>query len=849
MNGTNRNDSLVGSGLVDVINGQAGDDFLDGGAGDDRLDGGTGNDEVNGGADNDFLDGGNGNDTVDGGTGNDTIDGDTGNDILTGGSGDDSLDGGNGNDTVAGDEGNDTIEGDTGDDVLDGGAGNDFIDGGNGRDTLTGGTGNDTLEGDTGNDSLDGGDGDDLIDAGTGNDTLIGGIGADTLNGVEGNDSIDGGADNDVINGGGNNDVLTGGTGDDSLEGGNGNDLLNGDEGDDTLSGGGNSDTLNGDVGNDVLEGGSGNDTLNGDDGDDILNGGDGNDLIVGGLGSDTLNGGDGNDSIIVDRDFLSSSLDLESIQRASETANVIDGGAGNDTIVIGDSIATPKSDNQILFGRGDGRDVVELRETLVNADDIDSTSLIFKSGLSPEDVTVDILSPSQPDIVFRIIDTGETLTLDADFGLFLEQLTLSFEDGGFINFANIDIASIIEQTSGNQTVNLSTLVEAEPERVEGIQGTENADDLVGTSGDDVFFSRGLSQEVESILGNGGSDTLILDADDIFAQDSANDSNAHFRIRDFTIDDTSSNDEADVLDIGNFLLGSNLDATNIGNYLYVVSGTFGENRTSIFIDREGQFTDQDRANLTNDPAAGGNGADLFLEFQGLDGTNNLEDITGFADNTIEQFQALIDLGFLDLSNANSEAIERPEIDESAPIIIQGTEGNDSLLGSDNDDLFFSEGLSEGAESIQGNGGSDTLIIEADDAVATDIADDSHAHIRIRDFVIDDVTTNSEADVLDISDLLSGFSISIDNLGDHLHIVSGTFNNNRTSIFIDRDGEFSDEERAALTLDPAAGGQGADLFLEFQGLEENNNFAEITGFADNTFEQLQSLIDLGFLEVA
>jgi Ca2+-binding RTX toxin-like protein len=805
-------------------------------------------------------------------------------------------------DTISGGAGQDSIDGGYGDDLLLGNADNDYIVGGSGDDTLIGGAGNDNLIGDhfrgeVGNDLLDGGAGNDFLNGREGNDVyLFGkGDGFDTISTTTLQSLIDEGvsrtlmfksgvlpSDVQFLKDGSNLQFRLTETGE-TIE------IVNWFNTSETYSGqlqnivfedGGflnlaklqaiandqpiyasavsesdyptaGNDTLMGTDDVDSIFGGDGDDLLFGLGNNDILDGGSGNDTITGGLGGDVINGGDGDDLIIADEDIFSL-IETPTDTTNEENVNVIDGGAGNDTIVIGDAIASPKSNNQILFGRGDGHDLVDFRETLTSTEDLDRISLIFKSGLRPEDVELDI-APSQQsfaeqeDIVFRIIDTGETLTLDADFGLFPELITINFEDGGLIDLGTLDLEQIIEQTTGNQTVNLSTLLTTL--EATSIQGTQGADNLVGTAGNDLFFSGGLSQGVETILGGGGSDTLVLDSDDTHAQDNANNSAAHFRIRDFVIDDVTTNNEADVLDIGSFLLGSNLNASNIGNYLHVVSGTFGYSRSSIFVDREGQFTDQDRANLTNGGSTGGNGSDLFLEFQGHAANNNFAVLTGFADNTVEQFQALIDLGFLDLSKANSEAIARPVDDESDAIQIQGTANADNLLGSDRDDIFFSRGLSRGVESIRGNGGSDTLVITADDTVATDIANNNNAHVRIRDFIIDNVDTNNEADVLDISDLLSGFSISENDLEHHLHIVSGTFGHNRSSIFIDRDGAFTDEERAALTADASRGGQGADLFLEFQGHAGNNNLAELTGFADNTIEQLQALIDMGFLKVS
>ncbi|WP_415896380.1 calcium-binding protein [Neptuniibacter sp. QD57_21] len=53
---------------------------------------------------------------------------------------------------------------------------------------------------------------------------------------------------------------------------------------------------------NDILKGTFGNDSLKGNDGDDVINGGSGNDYIVGGLGDDILNGDHGSDIYIFNR-------------------------------------------------------------------------------------------------------------------------------------------------------------------------------------------------------------------------------------------------------------------------------------------------------------------------------------------------------------------------------------------------------------------------------------------------------------------------------------------------------------------------------------------------------------------
>lgn len=82
INGTNQNDTLIGTCEADRIEGLNGNDSLYGLVGDDQLDGSNGNDTLQGGTGNDRLNGGNGSDRNYAGKGRDPLTGGNGDDIF-----------------------------------------------------------------------------------------------------------------------------------------------------------------------------------------------------------------------------------------------------------------------------------------------------------------------------------------------------------------------------------------------------------------------------------------------------------------------------------------------------------------------------------------------------------------------------------------------------------------------------------------------------------------------------------------------------------------------------------------------------------------------------------------------
>ncbi|QIP09812.1 cadherin-like domain-containing protein [Bradyrhizobium symbiodeficiens] len=345
IHGTEGDDFLIGTPLVDVIDAGPGNDIVYGRESADTIYGGEGNDRLVGGADDDILFGGPGNDVIFGGAGNDTLFGEAG------------------DDTFYGEDGNDLMLGGEGDDFASGGQGNDTVLGGPGNDTLHGDDGNDRIEGEQGDDHIDGGAGNDVLLGGAGNDCIAGGAGDDTIHGEEGNDRIDGGAGNDTVCGDAGDDHIAGGAGDDTLKGGDGDDHLDGGAGEDVLAGG---------AGNDFIDTGCGDDVI-------VLGIEAGHDVIHGGDGADTLDlsqivfdeNVDLPDGILEICDGQSAQIfEIENVHGghgrdrlvADAHVNIMEGGDGNDTFVFQDLAALTNEggprDHIVDFSVGDRLDL-----------------------------------------------------------------------------------------------------------------------------------------------------------------------------------------------------------------------------------------------------------------------------------------------------------------------------------------------------------------------------------------------------------------------------------------------------------------------------------------------------------
>nr|WP_281502775.1 hypothetical protein [Aliiroseovarius sp. F47248L] len=370
LNGTELADVLQGNEGTETLNGLGGDDLMLMSPGADVFNGGDGSDTVSYaagtyGAIVDMLSNNNRGaaagdiylsiENIIGTQFDDTLGGDNIANLILGGDGDDIIVGFGGDDTLEGGEGDDVLRGGYGADVLIGGEGFDTADYSDaiqgisvsllsgitdlgalgdvlsGFEGLTGSIHNDYLAGDQSANVIMGGAGSDIIEGFGGQDVLRGGLGSDQLFGGDDNDNLFGGMGDDVLEGGAGADLLDGGEGQDTADyrrastglGVNlqANSATGSAAGDSFLSienffGSNHDDEIIGNNEVNHLFGEDGNDTIDGGGGNDLIRGGAGDDVIIGGTGQNLLYGDDGDDLFY-----------------SSDCRSLFDGGDGLDTI------------------------------------------------------------------------------------------------------------------------------------------------------------------------------------------------------------------------------------------------------------------------------------------------------------------------------------------------------------------------------------------------------------------------------------------------------------------------------------------------------------------------------------
>ena len=605
---------------------------------------------------------------------------------------------------------------------------------------------------------------------GTGlNDTLTASPEGSRLFGLESNDTLVGDIGNDILNGGEGNDQLIGGEGDDILNGGNGLDFA--DYADatssvnvdlniqgvaqDTLGGG--MDTLidiervTGSNFDDVLIGDAGNNVLTGLDGDDQLIGGEGNDSLRGGEGNDILNGGDGFDTADYVDATSGVSVDLNIQGVAQDTL-----GAGMDTLIDIERVTGSDFDD-ILIGNternelfgGDGNDV------LIGGDGNDD----LRGGGGDD-----------------ILDGGDGLD------------RVEYTDATASVVIDLNIQGVAQDTLG---AGIDTLID-----IERITGSVFDDVLIGDAGNNTL--RGEEGNDQLIGGEGNDQLLGGEGNDIL-----NGGNGLFDTANYVDATSGVNVDLNIQGIAQDTLGGGMDT--LIDIESVIGSQFddvliGDAANNVLTGRDGD--DQLIGGGGNDNLRGGLGDDILNGGDGLFDVANYIDATsgvsvdlniqGVAQDTLGGgMDTLIDIELITGSNFDDVLIG-----DAGNNILRGEEGNDQLIGGAGNDTLYGE---SGTDNLTGGAGADRFLFEAINAF--------NGIDQINDFNV------GEGDIIDISDIVTGYDASVDDINDFVRFVDSGAN---TTLEIDSDGLAGGASFQAVTT--ISGGAGLDATT----LEANGN---------------------------
>ncbi|MDH2484722.1 putative Ig domain-containing protein [Acinetobacter baumannii] len=314
--------------------------------------------------------------------------------------------------------------------------------------------------------------------------------------------------------------------------------------------------TINGTSNADTLYGASGNDTLTGQAGNDILYGQAGNDTLNGGTGNDTMYGGKGDDTYIVDStaDVISESVNegtdtvqssvtytlVNNVENLTLTGTTAINGTGNalNNVIIGNSAI-----NTLTGGAGD--------DYLNGGGGADK----LLGGTGNDSYVID--------------NTGDIVTENTGEGIDTVLSSITYTLGS--NLENLTLSGSTAINATGNTLN-NTLT-----------GNSGVNALNGGAGNDILDGQGGNDQ---LTGGTGTDTALYQ---LLVQSDALGGNGTDVWSDFTIGNTTSNTNADKIDIGDLLIGysGTYSFTSLEPFIKtVVSGS----NTQLYIDRDGAGT-------------------------------------------------------------------------------------------------------------------------------------------------------------------------------------------------------------------------------------------------------------------
>ena len=545
---------------------------------------------------------------------------------------------------------------------------------------ITGSSGDDTIIGGSGSDSIVGLAGYDLIYGRAGDDRIDGGSEGDRLYGEAGNDSIDGGSDSDELNGAAGSDTLLGGAGYDYLSGGSGNDSLSGgDDGDNFV--------FDGDYGNDTVDGGAGQDWIYGGFQSAVIV-----DLKAGTLTGGTSSGGGSALLTSIENAYGSSFADRLT---AADSGSYLSGIGGNDTLLGGlgndtlwggvgaDEIRAGAGDDSI-FG-SDGSNAIE------SGDWIDAGSGNDTISVNPDD-TVDGGAGFDAIGVYAFSGDGTVTSFVVD----LEAGTVT-GSGRSASFTSIEAAYTDwgdDRVSGSAVANL-LVGGGGNDTVLGLAGDDTlyggyANDTVrGGAGNDFLYGSDAQYppdgaEKDELYGEGGNDALRnLGGDNIFAGGTGNDTLTGGAGRDiFVFSESPGAANADTI-AGGFVSG--FDEIQLDSAFHPGIGP------------SGAFAPSDARFWAAAGATAGHDATDRVVYDTATGRLYF-DADGSGAGAAQLIAVLTGAPTVLATDIWVDTADRG-------LVLQGTEGADSIQGPGTDDRIDGRG---GNDTIDGGGGNDQL---------------------------------------------------------------------------------------------------------------------------------------------
>lgn len=627
-----------------------------------------------------------------------------------------------GDDIVWSNAGNDIIGGDLGDDILHGGPGNDDIDGGGDNDILTGGQGNDTLDGGSGIDAAvySGAFSNYVITDSAGtltiNDT-VGTDGTDTVENVERIEFLDGFLEGGVFTAVSTDDTFIGTAAVESFDGGLGIDTVDYSASSSRvkldMATGGTSGDASGDtyisIENIIGTNASAADYIYGDAGDNYIQGLAGGDGLEGGAGADTIDGGSGNDYARYTRSDSGVDVDLT---RATQI-----GGDAEGDVLINIEHLKGSDYNDILTG--------DSFNNHIRAEDGNDT---LSGGIGNDRLWGGLGDDTYIYSVGkdRITEKGDgydSVVFDAAWSpedVVIAGNVLSFIGNTSDKITFSDISSIEAFVfDGFAAMDLATL-----------QSFSTPLSLTGTGADDVFVG---TVYAETFDGGLGTDTVDYSSSSVRV------------MLDMATGGTSGEASGDTYISIENIIGSN---SSVADY---IDGDAGDNYIQGMAGG-----DELEGGAGADTIDGGSGND-YARYTGSDTGVDVDltratQIGGDAEGDV-----LIDIEHLRGSDYDDvltgDSYNNHIRAEDGDDVLSGGAGDDRLWGSLGNDTLYG---GSGSDQLDGGAGADTFVFE--DATAFTGIDE------VRDFSL------GEGDVLDISDLLSGYDALTDAISDFVQIT-------------------------------------------------------------------------------